>query len=146
MSLRRVLKRYGFGSAETIDDARRLVERLRDRSVEVIDGDLGPGLWGIWLADASCDRIVVSSTMALTPLHRDHVVAHELMHVFLVALPGVDAPETCLLRGEAVAGGVEMAVESLATELMRMLRERQDLSLAATFESVAEDRAWAIRT
>ena len=71
-----------------------LIDRLshrRNRAIHVIPAELGAGEpCGIWLAMDSVDVIVVEADT--TPLHQDHIIAHELAHM-LCAHSGSMSPE-----------------------------------------------------
>ncbi|WP_236258284.1 ImmA/IrrE family metallo-endopeptidase [Streptomyces hygroscopicus] len=60
-----------------------LIDRLshqRNRPIHVMPAALGAGEpCGIWLATGSADIIVVEADT--TPLHQDHIIAHELAHM-----------------------------------------------------------------
>jgi hypothetical protein len=106
----------GLDRVRSLDDALRVVERLRGRPLSVHEADLGAGLSGLWLGCPEGDRIIVNSREALSPRHRDHIVAHELMHVVEAAV----APE-CEQDGARLDGyddATERRVERLAGELM----------------------------
>ena len=111
-----VLQRYGLARVRSVEEACQIVQRLRQRPLTVVDEDLGPGLSGMWLGYPNHDRIIVNAVHAVTELHRDHIIAHELIHI----VEALDDPEH--ERNEGRRGGyddpTERRVEALASQLM----------------------------
>ncbi|NDO89130.1 hypothetical protein [Cellulosimicrobium composti] len=110
-----LLRGAGLDRARSIEEACRLVAAVRGRPLEVVEGDLGPGVTGLWLAFPDRDLVLVDARQTLPGQHRDHVVAHELVHV-------LDAAASCSPPAGACRDGyddpAERRVERLASELM----------------------------
>ncbi|WP_460702922.1 ImmA/IrrE family metallo-endopeptidase [Myceligenerans halotolerans] len=117
---RATLVAHGLDRARSLDEAIDIVKRLRARTIEVVDQPLGEGLSGMWLGFPGCDRIIVNSESALSPRHREFIVAHELMHI----LEAVNDPSQ--ERNSATRSGyddpTEHRVESLACALMMSIQ------------------------
>ncbi|MBL0886728.1 hypothetical protein [Myceligenerans indicum] len=114
-----IIRKYGLDQVGSLDEACARVQELRGRPLSVVDGDLGPGLSGMWLGYGNRDRIVVSSVHAMTRLHRQHILAHELMHI----VEALDDPaqERHEGRREGYDDPTEQRVELLASHLMMAL-------------------------
>ncbi|WP_175008614.1 hypothetical protein [Cellulosimicrobium sp. TH-20] len=111
-----LLRAAGLDRARSIDEACRLVAATRGKPLEVVEGDLGPGVTGLWLAFPERDLVLVDARQTLPGPHRDHVVAHELVHVLESTRPG-PAPSAAGCRDEH-DDPAEQRVERLASELM----------------------------
>jgi hypothetical protein len=67
------------GPTPMAEVCRRLSSR-RDRPIRLLHYQLDvPGPFGLWLAAASADYVLVQAET--TPLHQEHIIAHELGHV-----------------------------------------------------------------
>lgn len=73
----------------------------------------------MWLGYANHDRIVVNAVHAITEFHRQHIVAHELMHI----VEALDDPEQERHEGrrEGYDDPTELRVETMASQLMLSL-------------------------
>jgi len=112
----KLLRAAGLDRARSIDEACRIVAAVRGRPLEVVEGDLGPGVTGVWLAFPERDLVLVDARQTLPGQHRDHVVAHELVHV-LEAAHAV-GPERAGACRDGYEDPDEVRVERLASELM----------------------------
>ena len=113
-----LLRAAGLDRARSIEEACRLVAAARGKPLEVVEGDLGPGVTGLWLAFPERDLGLVDARQTLPGPHRDHVVAHELVHVLDAIRPGPapgPVPTGCRDVHDDPA---EQRVERLASELM----------------------------
>lgn len=113
-----LLRAAGLDRARSIEEACRLVAAARGKPLEVVEGDLGPGVTGLWLAFPERDLVLVYARQTLPGPHRDHVVAHELVHVLDSIRPGPapgPVPAGCRDEHDDPA---EQRVERLASELM----------------------------
>ena len=110
----------GLDTARSLDEAIHIVRDLRAHRIEVVDEPLGEGLSGMWLGFPGCDRIIVNSESALSPRHREFIVAHELMHI----LEAVDDPsqERSSANRTGYDDPTEHRVESLACTLMMSIQ------------------------
>lgn len=110
------LRRYRLDRVRSIEEACDVVQGLRQRTLTVVDEDLGPGLSGMWLGYPNHDRIIVNTVHAITELHRAHIIAHELIHI----VEALDNPEH--ERNEEHRDGyddpTERRVEAAASRLM----------------------------
>ncbi|WP_264030394.1 hypothetical protein [Cellulosimicrobium sp. SH8] len=111
-----LLRSAGLDRARSVEEACRLVAAVRGRPLEVVEGDLGPGVTGLWLAFPERDLVLVDARQTLAGPHRDHVVAHELVHV-LDAAATAGAPRVGACR-DGYDDPDELRVERLASELM----------------------------
>ncbi|QJW36895.1 hypothetical protein [Cellulosimicrobium protaetiae] len=111
-----LLRAAGLDRARSIEEACRLVAAVRGRPLEVVEGDLGPGVSGLWLAFPERDLVLVDARQTLPGQHRDHVVAHELVHVLEAVGATTAAPVGACRDGHRDPG--ELRVERLASELM----------------------------
>jgi len=110
-----LLRGAGLDRARSIEEACRLVAAVRGRPLEVVEGDLGPGVTGLWLAFPDRDLVLVDARQTLPGQHRDHVVAHELVHVLDAAASGPPPAGACR---DGYDDPAERRVERLASELM----------------------------
>jgi hypothetical protein len=55
------LRRYRLDRVRSIEEACDVVQGLRQRTLTVVDEDLGPGLSGMWLGYPNHDRIIVNT-------------------------------------------------------------------------------------
>ncbi|MFE3180473.1 toxin [Streptomyces violascens] len=82
-------------------DIATLIDRLsveRGRPIKMVSLTLGAGRpCGLWLATEALDLIVVEACTG--PLHRDHIIAHELAHMLCChsRSPGLDPDSLGLL-------------------------------------------------
>lgn len=107
----------GLDRARSIDEARGIVATRRGRPVDVVDGPLGEGVSGMWLSMPDGEKVIVSSEAALSPRHRQHIIANELVHI-LDACDDPTAPPPGPQRRNRYEDPVEHRAEALASELM----------------------------
>lgn len=107
----------GLDRARSIDEACRIVATRRGRPVDVVDGPLGEGVSGMWLSLPDAEKIIVSSEAALSASHRQHIIAHELVHI-LDACDDPEAPPPGPQRRNRYEDPIEHRAEALASELM----------------------------
>ncbi|GAB3161682.1 hypothetical protein GCM10027059_12480 [Myceligenerans halotolerans] len=110
----------GLDRARSLEEAIDIVSRLRGRTIEIHDKPLGDGPSGMWFGFPGRDWIVVNSESALSPAHRDLIVAHELMHI----LEAVTDPsqERTQANRTAYDDPTEHRVESLASLLIMSIQ------------------------
>jgi hypothetical protein len=107
----------GLDRARSIDEAVAIVARRRGRPIHVVDGALGEGVSGMWLSLPEGEKIVVSPQAVLSPRHRQHVIAHELVHV-LDACADPSTAHPVAQQRNRYDDPVEHRAEALASELM----------------------------
>ncbi|BDZ41836.1 hypothetical protein GCM10025865_11350 [Paraoerskovia sediminicola] len=122
---RDVLAAHGLDRVPSLDAAIEVVAGLRGRPVEVGAADLGDSVWGMWLGLPESDQIVVNTSSIVSDRHREHVVAHELMHV-LDAHIDPERAGTCAMRTH-FDDPTERRVEVLASELMLVISAHRGL-------------------
>lgn len=112
----------------------RQVASRRGRPIQLVPMDAGPGLSGLWLATPTTDYIAYEASTS--PLHRDHIILHELGHLLcnhaaaeLVAgdyghlLPSVDAGVVRSVLGRAThADDQEREAELIAALIHQRAR------------------------
>ncbi|MBX3037422.1 MAG: hypothetical protein KF758_10990 [Anaerolineales bacterium] len=83
--VRKIYKEWGLPSAEGIDDVISLIESKRKKKIEVFEHFLPKGLNGLWAPTSSRDCIFLH--IAATPIHKQHILTHELSHLLLGHTP-----------------------------------------------------------
>lgn len=124
-SILSVLASYGLDKVASLDAAIGVVEKLRGRECRIEDWPLGRGLWGMWIGYPHCDRIIVNADLATSRLHREHIIAHELMHVLDAYRDPVNGG-FCACRTQ-FDNPVERRVEEMASHLMLGIRQSRGL-------------------
>jgi Zn-dependent peptidase ImmA (M78 family) len=102
-----------------------------------------PGPFGIWIKTADAD-IVLYQSMGTTPLHREHIIAHELGHVLadhpsdenddviwreLMPDIPIDTVRRALRRRTSYGSEYEREAETVATVLLEATARAHSLTL-----------------
>lgn len=79
----------------------------------------------MWIGYPHCDRIIVNAELATGTAHREHIIAHELMHMLEAYIdPECKGGSACRTQFD---DPTERRVEELASHLMLGIRRARGL-------------------